>query len=113
MARYLLDANLPRYFSIWDSDDYVHQLDIGPRWRDTEIWQHAKDNGLTIITKDSDFSHRVMVSDPPPRVIHIRLGNMHMRQFHSIVSKCWEDVLQMSREHRLVTVWKDRLEGVR
>ena len=29
MARYLIDANLPRSFSLWSSRDYVFVHDIG------------------------------------------------------------------------------------
>ena len=59
MPRYLVDVNLPRYFSQWNSADYVHQLEIDPSRPDALIWDHAKENGLTIITKDSDFSNRI------------------------------------------------------
>ncbi|MET7254612.1 DUF5615 family PIN-like protein [Dyadobacter fermentans] len=35
----------------------------------------------TIITKDSDFASRILISPPPPRVIHFRTGNMSMKEF--------------------------------
>ena len=113
MALYLIDANLPRYFSVWSSADYVHQIDINPRWDDRQIWNYAIKNQLTIVSKDSDFTHRILMSVPPPRVIHIRLGNMPMRRFHELVSSNWHSVLEMSQTHKLVIMWEDRLEGVR
>lgn len=61
MPKYLIDANLPRYFSLWDSDDFVFAHDSGPSWKDEQIWNHASAAGLTIVTKDADFSDRVLV----------------------------------------------------
>lgn len=112
MARYLIDANLPRWFSQWNSPDYVHQHDIDPTRHDALIWEYAKENDFTIITKDSDFSSRILLSAPPPRVIHIRLGNMSMRSFHEAIAKCWDEVLKTSATHKLVIVHADRIEAV-
>jgi predicted nuclease of predicted toxin-antitoxin system len=112
MHRFLIDVNLPYRFGLWNDEDYVHQVDIDPTMKDKYIWAYAKSNDLTIITKDSDFSHRIMFSEPPPRVIHIRFGNMGMAQFHARMHAVWEDVIAMSREYKLVNVYQDRIEGL-
>jgi predicted nuclease of predicted toxin-antitoxin system len=112
MPQYLVDANLPRWFSQWNSAEYVHQHDIDPARRDQQIWEYAKAENLTIITKDSDFSSRILLSTPPPKVIHVRLGNMDMRSFHEAIGKCWAEVLATSRTHKLVIVYADRIESV-
>lgn len=33
---------------------------------DTALWQHAADNGFTIVTKDSDFYERRLIHGFPP-----------------------------------------------
>ena len=76
MKKFLIDVNLPYYFSLWKGTDYIHQRDIDAKMKDSEIWQYAKDNNLTIITKDSDFSERIILNSPPPKVIHIKFGNL-------------------------------------
>lgn len=113
MAKYLIDVNLPYYFKLWNTSDYIHQIDIDPRAKDKEIWIYAKERKQTLITKDSDFSSRILFSSPPPKVIHIKLGNMNMKDFHHIINKCWLNVLEMSETHKLVNVYKDKIEGVR
>ena len=55
MCRYIVDANLPYYFSLWHKDNYEHVIDINPHMKDSEIWEYAKKNNLTIITKDANF----------------------------------------------------------
>ncbi len=112
MPRYLIDINLPYYFSLWHTDEYIHQRDLNPKAADTEIWQYAKSRKLTIITKDRDYSDRILLSDPPPRIIHLRVGNMKLRDFHIFVSAHWDEIIEMSRTYKLVYVFKNRMEGV-
>lgn len=110
--KYLIDVNLPRFFSIWNSDLYIHQYDLGDSWSDTEIWAYAKENDLTIITKDSDFSTRIMMHTPPPRVIHVRVGNMKMKQFYDTLSGLWPSVVSLNEGYKLINVFPDRIEGI-
>lgn len=63
MAKYLIDVNLPRRSSLWNSDDYIHQYDIADEWTGTQIWNYAKENSLTIVTKDADFSNRIIFTN--------------------------------------------------
>ena len=42
---------------------------------DRDIWFHAKENELTIVSKDDDFEQRSILLGHPPKVIWIRLGN--------------------------------------
>lgn len=113
MAKYLLDVNLPYYFSLWKSNDYIHQLDIGDTWTDQQIWSYAKENNLIIITKDADFYNRILISDPPPKVIHLRIGNMRLNQMHHFLNEIWSDVQRLIKHCKLVSVYKDRIEGLR
>ncbi|MGI9055919.1 MAG: DUF5615 family PIN-like protein [Pyrinomonadaceae bacterium] len=112
MAKFLIDANLPYRFSLWRSDDYVHQNDIDDEWTDTQIWNYAKQNNLTIVTKDADFSNRIIFHEPPPKVIHIRFGNLKMRDFFTVTTAIWSDVLELSETHKLVNVFRDRIEAI-
>ena len=112
MAKYLIDVNLPYRFSLWKSDEYVHQIDIDDQWTDGQIWNYAKETDLTIVTKDADFSNRIIFHKPPPKVIHIRFGNMKMREFFSRMNAVWEDAIRLSESHKLVNVFKDRIEAI-
>jgi len=112
-CEFLIDVNLPRYFSLWNSEKYIHQYELGDEWKDSEIWKYAESNNLTIITKDSDFSTRILLHNPPPRVIHIRLGNMKMKKFHDSIDKIWPQIIELNKEYKLVNVFSDRIEGVK
>jgi predicted nuclease of predicted toxin-antitoxin system len=83
MVKYLIDVNLPYYFSLWNSEPFIHQKDINDQSSGEEIWQYAENNNLTIITKDVNFSNKILLHEPPPKVIHIRFGNMKMNEFYA------------------------------
>ena len=112
MLKYLIDANLPYYFSLWASEEYVHVKNIDDQQTDTQIWEYAKEHRLTIVTKDTDFSNRMILSEPPPRVIHIKLGNLKMRTFHTTLSNVWGEVCELSTQYKLVRVFEQRLDGI-
>ena len=112
MARYLIDANLPYRFKLWQGPDYVHVFDLNDRWSDDEIWYYARDNQLTIVSKDADFSDRIVTAAPPPRVIHLRIGNLLIRDLQEFLARTWSRVCLLSEAHKLVRVYLDRIECV-
>ena len=112
MPHFLIDVNLPYFFSLWDNPDYIHQKDINDEYTDEQIWKYAEERELTIITKDSDFSNKIVLRQPPPKVIHIRFGNMKIRDFHESIHKVWSDVLTLNKTHKLISVYKDRIEAL-
>ena len=71
-----------RWFALWSGGDCDFVHDLGADWSDTEIWNHAAANGLTIVSKDADFSDRVLLDADGPKVIHIRVGNLTIRDLH-------------------------------
>ena len=112
MIKYIIDANLPYYFSLWKDETYVHVIDINPEMKDSEIWAYAKEKHLIIVTKDADFSELVLLNNPPPRVIHIKFGNMKMKEFHNTIDSIWDDIMTMSQEYKLVRVYTNKIEGI-
>jgi len=41
MKKYLIDVNLPYYFSLWNKEDFIYQKDINDEWTDEQIWDYA------------------------------------------------------------------------
>ena len=68
MSKFFVDANLPFKLKTWQRDDFEFVVLINDEWTDGEIWNYAIENDLIIITKDTDFSHRTMVSNESPGV---------------------------------------------
>lgn len=51
MAKFLIDVNLPYYFSIWNNSDCCHMLDINETWTDEKIWEYAKKINSLLLQK--------------------------------------------------------------
>ena len=87
MEKYLIDVNLPYRFIHWKSKEYIHQREINAKMADSFIWNYALENNLTIVTKDADFSERILLHTPPPKVIHFKTGNMKILSENFTLSK--------------------------
>ena len=79
----LLDENLSFRLCrrLADMFEAVHHVDdFGlDSTDDALIWEFARTNGYTIVTKDRDFVDRVLVDGAPPRITWIRSGNAPFR----------------------------------
>jgi predicted nuclease of predicted toxin-antitoxin system len=67
---------------------------------------------LTIVTKDADFYDRIILSEPPPRVIHLQVGNMRIRELFVFLNTIWPRVQALSETHKLVAVGRNEIEAV-
>lgn len=112
MTKFLIDVNLPYKFKLWHDVRFQHVKEIDDEWSDSQIWQYAKEKELTIITKDVDFSNRIITSKPPPKVIHLKMGNMKLAEFRQFMLKNWEEIERMNADHKLVDVYNDRITGI-
>jgi predicted nuclease of predicted toxin-antitoxin system len=63
-----------RLADLYPESSHVYLLGLD-RVADPVIWDHARQNGFTIVTKDSDFSDLSLLRGHPPKVIWIKLGN--------------------------------------
>lgn len=75
----LLDENLSLRLveslaDLYPESNHVHNLGLGGAG-DSEVWDYAKQHGLAIVSKDSDFAERSVLEKNPPKIIWIRLGN--------------------------------------
>jgi predicted nuclease of predicted toxin-antitoxin system len=109
--KYLIDANLPKYFGLWQKIEAEYVPDT--LWSDEKIWQYARDNQLTILTKDADFAQRSQQQRmPPPWVVRLDIGNLRSRVFFGLMHRLWHDIEAICEDPRHLLVVADRL-GVR
>lgn len=87
-------------------------FDLNDAWTDTEIWRYAAEHDLVIVSKDADFSDWIILSDPPPRVVHLRVGNMKMRDFHAFMQRVWPQICTLVESHKLLIVNEKQIECV-
>lgn len=95
--KFLLDQNLsPRLCELLRdlSADIAHVRQIGLERADDEVvWNYARENGLTVITKDADFNNMAFLFGAPPKIIWIQLGNCSTSDIASLLRARRDDLL--------------------
>ncbi|MBZ0212443.1 MAG: DUF5615 family PIN-like protein [Nitrospirae bacterium] len=86
----LFDANLSpalpgRLAAAFPGCVHVADLEPGVTASDSAIWDLARDQGMIIVSKDSDFQQRALVVGPPPKVIWVRLGNCRTALIETLI----------------------------
>lgn len=112
MIEFLVDVNLPYKFVLWHDVRFRHVREIDDTWGDTQIWRYTREKNLTIITKDIDFYNRIIASEPPPKIIHLKMGNMKLAAFREFMLLNWDAIEQLNRTHKLVDVYLDKIVGI-
>ena len=111
MLKYVIDENLPYYFKRWNNSEFIHVFDLPNISTDEEIWEFAKKKNLTIYTKDADFSNKIMFKSPPPKIVHLKIGNMKIAELYNFLNAIWLSILVELESHKLVNVFQDRIES--
>ena len=89
--RLLFDENLSRNLCNRLSDVLPKSQHIAMRGleraSDLDVWTFAKLNGLTIVTKDSDYHQMSFLYGAPPKVIWLRVGNCSTEMVENVIRR--------------------------
>lgn len=96
--KFLIDHNLSpklvKHLSGWFPGS-VHTEELGfGRTSDHDLWQHALENGYSILTKDTDYEHISILRGSPPKVVWLRIGNAPTSKVMEVLGKNHEAILQ-------------------
>jgi predicted nuclease of predicted toxin-antitoxin system len=96
--RLLLDENLsdlviPRIIDLYPDSLHVKTLGLVST-DDGIIWEYAKVNGFTIVSKDADFHQRSILYGHPPKFIYLRIGNSPTAKITQILRENLETIAQ-------------------
>lgn len=94
--RLLFDQNLSHRLvqalaDVYPDCQHVRNVDLKEA-SDTQVWNYARNNGYTIVSKDSDFHQRSLVLSFPPKVIWVRLGNCSTKAVEQLLRTHVADV---------------------
>ncbi len=113
MNGFIFDENVPHQIQLVPSFPVIHVTDLGESLLDSDIWKHARTNSLAVVTKDTDFANRIMLSSAPPWIVHLRFGNLRRNTYHTFLARIWPDVERLVSNHKLVSVYLDRIEAIK
>jgi predicted nuclease of predicted toxin-antitoxin system len=112
MKGFLLDENVPLHLKFSPRLPVFKFSEAGKHPSDSDIWNFARQEQLVIVTKDADFSDRIITQSPPPWVVHLRFGNLRRNEFHALLARVWPQIETLLKTHKLVNVHANRLEGI-
>jgi predicted nuclease of predicted toxin-antitoxin system len=78
-VKLLFDENVSSKLSGLLENEYpgsAHVREVGLSGAsDSRIWEHARENGFVIVSKDDDFRQRSFLEGAPPKVVWLQVGN--------------------------------------
>lgn len=81
-----LSPKLPRLLAA-EFPDSVHVRDCGLKGQtDLRVWEYARDNGFTLVSKDTDFYLRTLMYGVPPKLVWLRVGNCTREQLRQLLA---------------------------
>lgn len=101
----LFDQNLaPRLVKllndIFPNSNHVFPLNLDIS-DDTDVWEYARQNDFTLVTKDADFGDLSILRGFPPKVIWIRRGNCKTSDIEKILRDNFDAIKKLENDSAL------------
>jgi predicted nuclease of predicted toxin-antitoxin system len=71
---------------------------------DDQVWEHARLNGFTIVSKDADYNNLSVVRGSPPKVIWLLLGNCTTTQVEIVIRARFADLEAFEKDPSVGTL---------
>jgi predicted nuclease of predicted toxin-antitoxin system len=99
-VKFWVDAQLPPLLAAWLSEQFHVEAfslkTLGLRDAcDAEIFEAAQQQGIVIISKDSDFVELVSRYGTPPQLIWVTCGNVTNRQLQMVFNNTFAASLEL------------------
>jgi predicted nuclease of predicted toxin-antitoxin system len=103
-VKLLLDENLSdriiyRIIDLYPNSAHVKTIGL-INTDDAIIWEYAKTNEFTILSKDSDFHQRSLLYGHPPKFVYLRIGNCSTSKIVQILRENFEIITQFEHSER-------------
>jgi predicted nuclease of predicted toxin-antitoxin system len=80
------------------SSEVVHaaELKIKQPADDILLWDYAKKNGFTIISKDDDFMKIVLLRKAPPKPIYLKTYNLNTKKLVDLILENKDKIIKFT-----------------
>jgi predicted nuclease of predicted toxin-antitoxin system len=93
-----LSPRLPEVLAdVYSGSAHVHDCGLGNA-DDSAIWQYAKENGFTIVSKDSDFQERSVLLGQPPKLVWLHVANCSTQEIEQLLRSALSTIRQFVEE---------------
>ena len=109
----LFDQNLSPALAVRLGDGFpgsMHVRDAGMQSApDEQVWRYALENGLAIVTKDSDFYYSHMLHGKPAKLLLVRAGNLRLRDLLKLFEAHLPESVSALENNSLVEIDRSRI----
>ena len=101
-VRLLFDQNLsprlPKLLAdLFPNSEHVDAVGMGAS-DDSQVWDYALKNGLSIVTKDEDYSQMSVFRGSPPKIIWLLIGNCTTGQVEALIRMRYADIMAFEQD---------------
>ena len=82
---------------LFPNSKHVHTVSLD-RAPDSEVYEYARREGLTLVTKDADFGDLNVLFGFPPKVVWIRWGNCSTATVADILRRHYDDITNLDSD---------------
>jgi predicted nuclease of predicted toxin-antitoxin system len=98
----LFDENLPPKLpglltALFPGSVHVRECDLLGH-SDEDMWEYARANDFTLVSKDSDFHQRSLLFGQPPKLVWLRIGNCASQQLPHLITAYEQDIHAFNTE---------------
>ena len=74
---------------------------------DQTIWEHARSDGLVVVTLDKDFADLALLRGVPPQIIWLRCGNAKVATIEHLLRVNFEEIekFKSNLDARVLEIW--------
>lgn len=114
--RFIIDAHLPKSLVKIFSDlgqEAIHtsELPEGNATKDIDTISVAAEDGI-IVSKDEDFYQSFLLFGKPPQLVHIKVGNMRLKELNSLFTNIAPKIIDLLGQHDLLEVHHDQIIAI-
>lgn len=89
---------------IFPGSIHVRSVNLGNK-DDLLVWEYAQQNGLVVVTKDSDFAFLSQTFGYPPKVVWLKLGNSSTTQVVELLRRNSDEIISvLSDDYGMIEV---------
>jgi predicted nuclease of predicted toxin-antitoxin system len=76
---------------------------------DISIWNYAKKNGFTIISKDDDFEKIVLLRKAPPKLVYLKTYNLDTKKLVDLILENKDKIIEFvnSNENDIFEIYSN------
>jgi predicted nuclease of predicted toxin-antitoxin system len=106
-VKFWVDAQLPPQLAAWLAAEFRVEAnalrELGLRdAADLEIFQQARQAGVVLISKDSDFVDLISRFGPPPQLLWVTCGNVTNRRLQTVFGRAGRAAINLLAEGQAI-----------